>query len=202
MARRSSRPRKGQSVVAETLFGCAIISGFAAYVTFVSHANLLTFATFTALCMASVAGLASIFIWRQRQSLRLLRRLHTLDDLLALTPTQFERIIGELLQTLGYTQVKHTGGAGDLAADLTCRAPDGRSVVVQCKRYARKNPVGSPEVQKFIGMMAVHHRADTGIFVTTSSFTQPAQDLCKRHGIRAITGEELADALTRMTSRT
>lgn len=192
MARRRSRSRGYQSGVAEAFLACAALFGIFAYV---ARANILAMVVCTALCLVSVAGMVSILILPRQ---RLLRRVRALDDLLALTPAKFERAVGELLQTWGYTQVKHTGGAGDLTADLTCRAPDGRSVVVQCKRYARHNRVGSPEVQKFIGMMVVHHRADTGIFVTTSSFTRQAWDLCKQHWIRAITGKELADALDRM----
>lgn len=163
--------------------------------TFFTRTNLPEALAFVSLGLACLTALVGVSVWELRG---LLRRVRTLDDLLALTPTQFERVIGELLQTWGYTQVRHTGGSGDLAADLTCRAPDGKLVIVQCKRFARHNKVGSPEVQKFIGMMAVHHGADIGIFVTTSHFTQPARVLCQQHGIRAVAGDELADHLTRM----
>lgn len=193
MARRRSRSRRERQQVAEAFLACAVLFGIGIF-AYVTHSNLQAYVLPLAICVAGVACLVGILVYRRR---RLLRRARTLDDLLALHPTDFERAVGELLQTWGYTQVKHTGGAGDLAADLTCRAPDGRSVVVQCKRYARHNRIRSPEVQKFIGMMVVHHRADTGIFVTTSSFSGPAWNLCKEHGIRAITGRELADALAR-----
>ena len=191
MVRRRSRARENRPEVEEAFLACAVLFGIFAYV---ARANMLAFVVCAVLCVASIGGVISTAILSRR---RLLRRVRTLDDFLALSPTQFERAVGELLQVWGYTQVKHTGGAGDLAADLTCRAPDGRLVVVQCKRHAPHNSVGSPEVQKFIGMMAVHHRADTGIFVTTSSFSGPAWNLCKEHGIRAITGRELAGALAR-----
>ncbi|HTE85684.1 MAG TPA: restriction endonuclease [Dehalococcoidia bacterium] len=122
------------------------------------------------------------------------RRFHaaTFPELLALTPRQFEVTIGHLLQDLGYRDVHHVGGSGDLAADLTCRDSKGRSVVVQCKRFAPGMPVGSRDVQSFIGMLMVHHRAEHGIFVTTSGFTAPASELARQHGLSLIGGPELA----------
>ena len=98
----------------------------------------------------------ALYIWfRLRRRQRWLAHVHTLGDLLALTPTQFELAVGELLTHWGYRDVRHTGGGGDLAADLTCRTADGRLLVVQCKRYAPGNSVGSPEVQTFIGIRHV-----------------------------------------------
>lgn len=118
-------------------------------------------------------------------------RIARFNDLLALTPRQFEVAMGQLLHDRGYRKVEVRGGAGDLAADITCRDPQGHLVVVQCKRYAPGIRVGSGEVQSFIGMMTVHHRADHGIFVTTSGFTQPAAELGRKHGVELIDGERL-----------
>lgn len=137
-----------------------------------------------------------IVLWqRLRRHRRLLNRLRTIADLLSLTPTKFELAMGELLQLLGYYNVRHTGGGGDLAADLICIAPQGQLVVVQCKRYAPEHKVGSPDIQKFIGMITVHHQAQIGVFITTSSFTQPALTLAYQHNIQAIDGMQLAQLL-------
>lgn len=115
----------------------------------------------------------------------------TLDQFLALTPTEFEEVVGELLSRSGYSAVRHVGGAGDLAADLTCRDARGRRVVVQCKRYAPETRVGSQVVQTFMGMVAIHHRADYGILVTTSSFTTPAIELAHEHDFLLLDGPAL-----------
>lgn len=145
------------------------------------------------------AGIIGLFIWLySRRRRRWLAHVHTLGDLLALTPTQFELTIGELLARWGYQRVQHTGGGGDLAADLTCHTADGQLLVVQCKRYAPGNLIGSPEVQKFIGMLSVHHRAQLGIFVTTSSFTRPALMLAHQHNLRTIDGQELTQHIQGM----
>ncbi len=128
---------------------------------------------------------------RQRQQQARLAHVSTLGGLLTLTPTQFETAVGDLMRFWGYLDVQHTGGGGDLAADIICRDSVGRLTVVQCKRYAPGKSVGSVEVQQFIGMIVAHHRAQFGIFVTTSDFTAPARALAQQHGIRAIGGAEL-----------
>lgn len=113
------------------------------------------------------------------------------NELLALTPTEFERAIAQLLRDRGYREVRHSGGPGDLAADITCRDSRGHSVIVQCKRYAPGARVGSRDIQSFIGMLAVHHGADRGIFVTTSEFTPPAAKLAREHDVELIDATRL-----------
>jgi restriction endonuclease Mrr len=129
-----------------------------------------------------------------------LARLKTLDGLLSLSPQDFELAIAHMLAAHGYRDVRHTGGAGDLAADLTCIAPDGRDTVVQCKRYAPENLVGSPVIQTFIGMVTVHHRAGLGIFVTTPGYTQPALALAQQHAqyINLLDGPQVANMMQRI----
>lgn len=115
----------------------------------------------------------------------------SLGDMLAMTPTEFEELTGRALEAMGYRELKVSGGAGDLAADLFGKDPQGRSVIVQCKRYALENWVGSPAVQQFIGMKSIHHKADRGIYVTTSEYSQQAVDLANQHGIVLIDGDDL-----------
>lgn len=115
----------------------------------------------------------------------------SIGNLLALTPREFELTIGSLLQAHGYRQVRHTGASGDMAADLHAISPQGEYVVVQCKRYAPGQRIGSPDIQRFLGMVIVHHGAQRGIFVTTSSFTTPAQALAHQHNVELIDGQQL-----------
>ena len=100
--------------------------------------------------------------------------LTTLGEVLTLRSDEFEELIGDLLRESGYTQARRVGGSGDLAADLIATDSQGRKVIVQCKRYSPEKTVGTPDLQKFIGMLIVEHKADFGIFVTTSSFSQKA----------------------------
>ena len=115
----------------------------------------------------------------------------SLGDMLEMTPTEFEEFTGRALESLGYCSVNRVGGSGDLAADLTATDPQGRSAIVQCKRYSPGSKVGSPALQAFIGMKSVHHQAERGIFVTTADYTQQAIDLAKQHDIVLIDGDDL-----------
>lgn len=181
------RPQ-GRSWVALALFGGALVFG--------SLASLADpYRLVTHLALIVVVGLALLYLGCVGLAVRAAFRERvpgpTLEDFLALTPTQFEEVVGKLLARSGYSQVRQVGGAGDLAADLTCRDARGRRVVAQCKRYAPEQKVGSQIVQTFIGMVAVHHRAQGGILVTTSSFTTPAQDLAREHDFLLIDGPAL-----------
>ena len=156
--------------------------------------------------LAGIAWIAFMIVSRRQEAVDAERqahldRLRTLEGLIALTPTEFEHAVGEMLSAQGYRKVQVHGGAGDLAADLTCLAPDGRFVVVQCKRYAPDNLVGSPAIQSFIGMVKIHHKADLGIFVTTSGYTLPAMNLAKEHAdyLRLIDGPDCAEQMRQIT---
>jgi hypothetical protein len=132
-------------------------------------------------------------LFKQRPALEL--RVRELRTVLLLTPRAFEAAVADLLTEMGYRRVKVAGGPGDLAADITCKAPDGGSVIVQCKQYALGRSVGSKEIQLFLGMAFTHHKADKAIYVTTASYTAPAMELAARHRIELIDGDRLATLL-------
>ncbi len=119
----------------------------------------------------------------------------TLGELLMLTPSEFEVAVAQLLQKLGYSNVQVVGGAGDLGVDIVCWDDQSQKIVVQCKRYAPGRRVGSPDLQSFLGMMTIHHQAHSGIFVTTSTFSQPALDLAGQHPVTLIDGNQLTQLL-------
>jgi DNA-directed RNA polymerase subunit RPC12/RpoP len=115
--------------------------------------------------------------------------------MLVLTPTAFELAVCDLLSDMGFKSVRRVGGAGDLSVDVTARDEKGKSVAVQCKRYAPGNQVGSRDVQQFIGMAFTHHKVDRKLYVTTSGFTRAAAELGNKHGIELIDGDCLARLL-------
>jgi hypothetical protein len=47
-------------------------------------------------------------------------------------------------------------------------------------------------MQKFIGMLTVHHRGDYGIFAATSGYAAPAEALARQHGVVLWSGDDLA----------
>lgn len=202
MARRMSArsPRARRRLLAALAFGAAALSLMLPSLEALARSGarmlagqplLAALAALVGLCVVGAAACA-LDVWARRRGVWSFRRAPTLDALRRLTPTNFELAVGDLLRTRGYHDVRHTGGAGDLAADLTCRDARGALVVVQCKRYRAGCAVTSPQMQQFIGMIYAHHHASYGIYVTTSTFTRPAAALAQQHGIRLLDGAALA----------
>jgi restriction system protein len=109
------------------------------------------------------------------------------------TGTEFEREVVDLLAELDFRRVDHVGGPGDGGVDIIAEDYQGRTFLVQCKRFAPGKKVGSVDIQKLIGAV-VHQDADGGIFVTTASFTAAATNLAQsgRVPIELIDGQGLA----------
>lgn len=98
----------------------------------------------------------------------------------------FEKLVIKLLQKMGYGWDSkksgiHTGGSNDKGIDgviyLDQLGLD--KVYIQAKRYKLDSPVGSSEVQKFIGAMNTKG-ANKGVFITSSLFTRSALDEAER----------------------
>ncbi|WP_328707820.1 restriction endonuclease [Streptomyces mesophilus] len=51
----------------------------------------------------------------------------------------------------GCTEVVVSGKSGDLGAGAIRYFPDGRKLVVQCKKYAPERSRSSQDMQKFVG---------------------------------------------------
>ncbi|MFF8902688.1 restriction endonuclease [Streptomyces lydicus] len=107
----------------------------------------------------------------------------SLDAVWAMDDRQFEQYVAELCRRDGCTGVRRVGGAGDLGADVTGQLPDGRRLVIQCKRYAKHRTVGSRDLQTFNGTARAEHRADVPVFVASCVFTKPARDFAARHDL-------------------
>ncbi len=117
------------------------------------------------------------------------------------TPRFFELLVIDLLLAMGY------GGSRQDAGRAVGRSGDGgidgiikedrlglNNIYVQAKRW--ENTVGRPEVQAFSGALDMH-RANRGVFITTSHFSAEARDFVERIGkkIVLIDGDELAELL-------
>jgi restriction system protein len=101
----------------------------------------------------------------------------------ALDADEFEQAVAVLCERDGCTGVEVVGGAGDLGADVLAVAPDGRRIVIQCKRYGDGHRVGSQDLQRFGGTCYTVHEADVAVLVTTSDFTAPAAEYAEQCGI-------------------
>ncbi|MFP8959870.1 restriction endonuclease [Streptomyces nanhaiensis] len=110
----------------------------------------------------------------------------------AMEAEEFEQAVAALCERDGCRDVEVVGGAGDLGADVVATAPDGRRVVVQCKRYSDTNKVGSQDVQRFGGTCYTVHEAQVAAVVTTGDFTAPAAEYAQRCGILCFDRHALA----------
>jgi restriction system protein len=113
-----------------------------------------------------------------------------IDELLELSPREFEEYIGELFNSLGY-KVEVTQYSNDQGLDIVMYK-DLVKYGVQCKRY--KGTVGSPEIQRFIGALN-HANADKGYFVTTGIFSFEAEKMAMQHPIQLINKIDLAQLI-------
>lgn len=124
-----------------------------------------------------------------------------LDKIMSCSPSFFEKLVVDLLVKMGYggsreEAGKAVGKSGDEGIDGIIKEDKlGLDVVyIQAKRWT--NPVGRPEIQKFVG--ALHgHKVRKGIFITTSTFSQSAIDYASKidSKIILIDGEKLADLM-------
>ncbi|MEY8688971.1 MAG: restriction endonuclease [Leptothrix sp. (in: b-proteobacteria)] len=128
------------------------------------------------------------------------------DDILssiqACSPAFFEELVVQLLLKMGY------GGSRKEAGQAVGRTGDGGidgviaedrlgldSIYVQAKRW--QGTVGEPDVRNFLGAL-VGRGASKGVFITTSSFSEPARAFVARslqQRIVLIDGDRLAELM-------
>jgi restriction system protein len=107
----------------------------------------------------------------------------TLNAVWEMNDREFEEYVAGLCRRDGCTDIRRVGGKGDLGADVIGYLPDGRKLVVQCKRYAKHRTVGSRDIQTFNGTARQEHGADVPLFVATCVFTREARAFAARQDL-------------------
>ncbi|MCE7079866.1 restriction endonuclease [Streptomyces sp. ST2-7A] len=102
-----------------------------------------------------------------------------------MTGTEFESFVADLCRRDGCTGVRRVGGARDNGVDILGRLSDGRSLVVQCKRYSPKRSIPAATVRELIGAL-VHAGADVAVLVTTTRVTAPALETARANGVPVV----------------
>ncbi|MEW1752035.1 restriction endonuclease [Streptomyces angustmyceticus] len=115
------------------------------------------------------------------------------EDFARMDADEFEVAVARLCERDGCRDVQVVGGANDLGADVVAVAPDGRHVVLQCKRYGETNKVGSQDLQRFGGTCFAVHGAEVAAVVTTGEFTEPAVEYAGACGILCFDQRDLGD---------
>ncbi len=103
-----------------------------------------------------------------------------MDEVMRLSPTEFEKLVVSLLLHMGY------GSGIDNAGKVTKQSNDGgidgiikedqlgfSSIYIQAKQWATDQTVGTPEIQKFVGALQ-GQQAQKGLFITTAKFSNGA----------------------------
>ncbi len=103
-----------------------------------------------------------------------------MDEVMKLTPVEFERLVVKLLLKMGY------GSGIDEAGMVTQQSNDGgidgiikedklgfSHIYIQAKQWAVEQTVGKPEIQKFVGALQ-GQQAQKGLFITTAKFSSGA----------------------------
>ncbi|MFF7216831.1 restriction endonuclease [Streptomyces sp. NPDC008238] len=115
-----------------------------------------------------------------------IQAVQSLDAVWRMNDQEFEEYVATLCRRDGCTEVRRVGGAGDLGADVIGHLPDGRKLVIQCKRYARHRSVGSRDIQTFNGTARAEHAADAPVFVASCKYTEPARKFAAKQQLTLI----------------
>lgn len=120
------------------------------------------------------------------------------DRLGTMPPIQFEHLIGDLLEAMGYEDVQVTRQSGDKGVDVIAMVQFGITTiteVVQVKRH--KGSIGRPILDQLRGALP-YHKAIRGTIITLGGFSSGCKDAALFPGAAPITlidGERLLELL-------
>lgn len=103
-----------------------------------------------------------------------------MDEVMRLSPTEFEKMVVTLLLRMGYgsgiseagmvTQQSNDGGIDGIIKEDQLGFSN---IYIQAKQWTPDRTVGRPEVQKFVGALQ-GQQAQKGLFITTARFSADA----------------------------
>lgn len=150
---------------------------------------------FTLRSVQASASSAEVIIDSQNQLVREGLR----SRLLAMEPAQFEVLVAELLEKLGYENVVVTGRGGDKGIDVMAKLTLGGitsvKTVVQVKRYKTGNNISGSIIAQLRGSAEVDQR---GLVITTSDFTKDGvieASAANKMPVALVNGDKLLDLL-------
>lgn len=125
----------------------------------------------------------------------LMQKLYEMD------PYQFEFLVADLLQAIGYENVKVTKRSGDKGIDVTANLTmDGITnvkTIIQVKRFKKGNNISGKVITQLRGSAEVDQR---GLVITSSDFTKDAvveSKASNKMPVSLINGEKLLDLLVK-----
>ena len=122
-----------------------------------------------------------------------------IEKIQEMDPFQFEYLVAELLQKIGYEDVEVTKRSGDKGIDvvgnLTVGGLTNVKTVIQVKRYKKGNNISGRYITQLRGSAEVDQR---GLIITTSDFTKDANNEAKatnKMPVALVNGEKLIELL-------
>jgi hypothetical protein len=124
--------------------------------------------------------------WRKGRIMRKAERASGSDELLNLSPREFEEAVVELYRVMGHKS-RRTGSVGDHGVDVVVDTSGGEKWIVQCKRW--RGIVGEAVIRDFYGVLH-HEKADRGAVITTGTFSFQARQWARGKPIELVDGDE------------
>lgn len=120
-----------------------------------------------------------------------------LEQCQEMSPYEFEELVAKIWREYGY-DCTVTSGSGDKGVDIvaTKSAPVAEEIIIQAKRYADDNKIGSKQVREYATLRQQEETADRIILITTTTFTSQAEDLAASLDVDLIDGADLLEILT------
>ena len=116
---------------------------------------------------------------------------HPMEVLHNLTPSEFEALVAELFNKMGYS-VELTGKSYDGGIDIIIEksTPSQKELsLVQCKKY--KKTIGVKDIRELLGVVE-NKKATRSIFCTCSDYTKMATHFCKSNSrIELMSGTQI-----------
>lgn len=105
---------------------------------------------------------------------------------------EFEYLVADLWERRGW-ETEVTQGSSDRGIDVIAekQSPFHQKQLIQVKRYARDNTIGSPDVQQYSSLRQQEDNVDAVVIVTTGSFSQQAERTADDLNVKLIDGSDL-----------
>lgn len=138
--------------------------------------------------LLAIAAISALRSWKTGH---MLERQTGLESLRALSWKRFEDLLGEAYRRQGYRVAETLGGGADGGIDLVLRR-DGRTSLVQCKRW--KQPVPVQVVRELYGVLIDRGAAGAKLIATTT-FTRDAMAFAAGKPIELVGSKALLELI-------
>jgi restriction endonuclease Mrr len=109
---------------------------------------------------------------------------------------EFENLVATIWESHGWDTAV-TSGSGDRGIDVvaTKKGITNEKQVLQVKRYAKGNKVGSQDIRNYATLYQQEPDIDSVVMVTSSDFTDSAKTLAADLSIKLVNGDRLCEVL-------